>query len=102
MPASVPRPNVWVKPQTLALLVALDDLQNTLEVLLDPRHELSGLAAVSPDEGETREHGLDFCQNQFGTISVQNVGAMDDDRQKQARVSTMMGRLRPLIFLPAS
>ena len=70
--------------KALAMLAALDDLQDTLALVFDPLHELAGVPTVRPDEGEAGEQAFDLCQDQLGAIAILYFGAMDHDQQQQA------------------
>jgi hypothetical protein len=86
--------------KALAVLAALDDLQDTLELVFDPLHELSGVPAVSPNEGEAREPALDGRQDELGAITVLDMGAMNHNQQQEAKCIDQDVTFAPVDLFP--
>lgn len=66
------------------VVAALDDFQNPAPELSRPVDQLSGIAAIGPDQLQPGEAAFEFGQHQLGSIAVLNVGRMHHHGQHQA------------------
>lgn len=60
------------------------DFQNPTAPLLQPFDELSGVAAVGPDQRDRRKRSGCLQEHQLGSVAILNRRRMDHDRQQQA------------------
>lgn len=67
------------------IVAAFDDLQDPVAQLPRPLDQLSGVAAVGPDQLEPRELADQFDQHEFGPVAVLDVGRMYHHGQDQAQ-----------------
>jgi hypothetical protein len=65
------------------LVRALDDLDDPGKPIQCPGDELTGVAAVGPDQLQTRKQPGQPLERQPSAIAVLNVGGVDDNRQDQ-------------------
>ena len=71
-------PTTWQNVKALDVVAALDDLQYPAARLLHPLDQLSAVAAIRPNEFQSRKIAFCFFQNLLGAIAVLNVGRVND------------------------
>lgn len=76
-------PTTWQNVKALDVVVPFDDLQYPAARLLHPIDQLSAVAAIRPNELQSRKLVLCFFQDLLGTVSVLNVGRVNDHTQQQ-------------------
>ena len=74
-------PAAWQNVKALDVVAAFDDLQDPAARLLHPIDQLSAVAAICPNELQSRKLVLCFFQDLLGTIAVLNVGGVNDHTQ---------------------
>ena len=62
-----------------------DDLKQPASEGTSPIDQLSRVRPVSPNQLEPGVPSGQFTQHQFGSVSVLNIGRVDDDRHKQTK-----------------
>jgi hypothetical protein len=70
--------------ETFGIIVTLDYFQHPVTELLYPIDQLSGIAAICPDQLQTGKFPFSFSQNHHSAISVLDVRSMNKDYQKQS------------------
>jgi len=76
-------PTAWQNVKSLGVVAAFDDLQYPAARLLHPIDQLSTVAAIRPNELQSRKLPLCFFQDLLGTVTVLNVGRVNDHTQQQ-------------------
>ena len=76
-------PTTWQNVEALDVVAAFDDLQYPAVRLLHPVNQLSTVAAIRPNELQSRKLALCFFQDLLGTIAVLNIGRVNDHTQQQ-------------------
>ncbi len=76
-------PTTWQNVKALDIVAAFDDLQYPAARLLHPIDQLSAVAAICPNELQSRKLVPCFFQNLLGTVAVLNVGRVNDHTQQQ-------------------
>ena len=85
--------------EPLGVVVAFDDLQDPSARLLHPANELSRIAAVGPNELESRQRSVDCFQHQLGAVAILHVRRMNDDAPNQTERVDQQMPLAPLHLL---
>src|SRR6185437_11429376 len=60
-------------------------LEKPTATLLHPLHQRTGISSVGPNELQPGQLPAYLLQNQLGTVTILNVGGMNDDGQKQSQ-----------------
>jgi hypothetical protein len=85
---SLDDPTVRQKLESAHVVAPLDDLHPKTAAgpqTFDPGNELSGVAAICPDEPQSH-HGLfEERENEFGSIAILNVRRVNNDRDQQPK-----------------
>ena len=85
--------------KALEIIAALDYLQRPAENDLYPFHQFAPIAAISPDQLQTRKAVAQTLHYQFCPVTILNVGRVNKYRQDQShRVDDYM-TLAPIDFL---
>ena len=92
-PAAVvdPRDRAFHHPATrqdreaFGLVGAFHDLQFPVTGLFRPSDEFPGVAAIGPDELQSRKSFAAFLQDQLGSVTVLNAGDVNDNEQQQSQ-----------------
>jgi len=82
---SLDDPPLGQDDETCHIVAALDDLQNPTAKFSRPVDQLSGIAAVGPDQLQPRETAFEFRQHQFGPVAVLDAGGMHHHGQHQSK-----------------
>lgn len=80
-------PSMRQQLEAFDIIRTLDDLHAQAATVAQREHpgqQLSRISAVCPDEAQAQEGVGEALQDQFGAITVLNIGRMDDDRQDEA------------------
>lgn len=75
-------PTFGEEHESLHVIRSFHDLQDTATTHpFNPEDELSRISSIRPDEGERAEESvlLRVPQDEFGTVSILNVGSMDNE-----------------------
>ena len=64
---------------------AFDDVENPAAEFRRPLHERSGIAAIGPNQTQSRKRSPQFPQYQPGAVPILDIRPMDHDGQKQAQ-----------------
>ena len=67
------------------IIVTLDNLQRPSTHPSGPVDQLTGIAAVGPDQLQPGRMADEFGQHQLGSVAVLNIGGMDHHRQHQSQ-----------------
>jgi len=82
------------------IVAAFDDLQNPPAQFLGPLDQLACIAAVGPDQLQSREQAFEFFQNQLGAVAILDVAGMYDNRNDQSERVDDNVPLSAVDFLP--
>ena len=70
--------------ETHDIIAALDNLQHPAAYALRPIDQFPRVAAIRPDQFQSRVQAPQLAEDEFGSVSVLNVRSMNGDRQDQA------------------
>jgi len=81
------------------VIASLDNLQHPTTHGLRPFDEFTRIPSVCPNELQSRVQSTEFAKHKLGTVTILNMGSMDDHGQDQAQRIDDQVPLAPLDFL---
>ena len=78
-------PSAWQHFKMVDVRRTLDNLQKPTTECISPFYQLSCIAAISPDQLESRKSPHKLRKHKLGPVSVLDIRTMDDNGQKQSQ-----------------
>ena len=78
-------PSTWQNDKSLNVIAPFNNLQNPMTKICRPINQFAGISAIGPDQHQATKATEQFRQNQFGAITILNIGRMDDHGHHQTQ-----------------